>query len=234
MRRPPFRWNLSKVTEEVRLAPMTARQMVEEQIVARGVRDERVLDALLRVPREVFVPSSWRDQAYADRALPIGHRQTISQPYIVARMTELLGIEPTHRVLEVGTGSGYQTAILAELAQHVYTLEVLPELARISMTRLAEMGYLNVSPRVGNGHAGWLDESPFDRVIATAAPDQVPSALVDQLVEGGRLVLPVGSGDQTLVVVEKRWGEISQQKEMRVRFVPMTGNQRGCEEGGME
>lgn len=213
---------------------MTAKQMVEEQIVARGVRDQRVLDALLRVPREVFVPDSLRGRAYDDRALPIGSRQTISQPYIVARMTELLAIEPSHTVLEVGTGSGYQTAVLAELARHVYTLEVLPDLGRLAMERLDAMGYQNVSARIGDGHAGWLDASPFDRAMGTAAPDRVPPALVDQLRDGGRLVLPVGRDDQRLIVVEKEQGGISRQNVMPVRFVPMTGNRLGCEQGGME
>ncbi len=208
---------------------MTIQRMVEEQIESRGVRDERVLEALLRVPREVFVPDVWRAQALDDRALPIGNGQTISQPYIVARMTELLGVQPMDTVLEVGTGSGYQTAVLAELARHVYTLEVLPDLGRLAKSRLDGMGYENISVRIGDGHAGWGEAAPFNRAIGTAAPGRVPQALVEQLGSGGRLVVPIGVGDQMLVVVDKGSEGISQREVMPVRFVPMTGTPHRCE-----
>ena len=211
---------------------MTAQRMVEEQIVARGVRDQRVIDAMRRVPRAVFVPEAWQDRAHEDRALPIGCRQTISQPYIVARMSELLAVEPTHSVLEIGTGSGYQTAVLAELARTVCSIEVLPQLSRIASDRIEMLGYRNVTARVGDGHSGWGTEQSFDRVIVTAAPDVVPPVLVDQLVMGGRLVLPLGEENQVLVVIDRTPNGTVKREVMPVRFVPMTHDTSGDDHGG--
>ncbi len=201
-----------------------ARQrMVDEQVAARGIVDERVLDALRTVPRHLFVPEAWRHEAYADSPLPIGHEQTISQPYIVAFMSEALALDATHRVLEIGTGSGYQTAVLGLLAREVWSVEISAPLAREAATRLAARGYRNVHVRCADGHAGWPEEAPFDRIIVTAAPREVPSALVAQLTEGGLLVIPVGEARQTLQVLRRRGDELDVLQTLGVRFVPMTG-----------
>ena len=197
--------------------------MVENQLVARGVSNLRVLDAMKKVPRHEFVPGELRKFAYEDGPLPIGHGQTISQPYIVALMTELLDLAPASRVLEVGTGSGYQAAILAELAASVYTIEIVPELSQQAEKILARLGYRNVHARVGDGHAGWPEAAPFDAIVVTCAPDDIPPQLVEQLREGGRLVVPVGpAGDvQELYLLEKSKGKILQKSITAVRFVPM-------------
>ena len=179
--------------------------MVDRQIKARGVVDSRVLAAMRKVPRHLFIPPHLWDQAYNDYPLPIGEDQTISQPYIVALMTELLEIRETDRVLEIGTGSGYQAAVLAQLVKQVYTIEMEPELANSARARLGRLGYSNVSVRQGDGYIGWPEEAPFDRIILTAAPPKIPGALVDQLARGGRLVAPIGpEHNQELMVVEKR------------------------------
>ncbi len=200
------------------------RAMVEQQIAGRGVRDSATLRAMLVVPRHEFVPPELRRSAYADHPLPIGHGQTISQPYIVGYMTALLGLQRRSRVLEIGTGSGYQAAILAELAGEVYTIEIVGELAAGAGERLARLGYGRVHVRRGDGFYGWREAAPFDAIIVTAAAGFVPPPLLDQLKPGGRLVIPVGSiyGAQHLVVVEKaRDGSVSTRTLLPVQFVPL-------------
>jgi protein-L-isoaspartate(D-aspartate) O-methyltransferase len=200
-------------------------QMVEEQIVSRGVRDERVLEAMRTVPRHLFVPPDLVERAYSDGALPIGEGQTISQPYIVALMTELLDIQPEDSVLEIGTGSGYQAAVLARLARQVYSIEIIPTLASSARQRLGEMGLKNVVVRTGDGYRGWPEFAPFDGIIVTAAPPEIPAALVAQLKRGGRMVVPVGenSESQNLMVIEKSLTSdaVTKRTVIPVRFVPM-------------
>ena len=199
-------------------------RMVKEQIEARGVRRQRVLDAMRAVPRHLFVPADLAAEAYSDRPLPIGYGQTISQPYIVGFMTELLEIERNHKVLEIGTGSGYQAAVLSALAGKVYSIEIVRPLGEQAAKLLQKLGYANVEVRVGNGYGGWPEQAPFDRIILTAAPPEVPRALIDQLKSGGRLVAPVGEGyfGQDLVAVEKSLsGRVSTRKVLPVVFVPM-------------
>lgn len=197
--------------------------MVEDQIAARGVREPRVLAAMRAVPRHEFVPREEVGEAYDDHPLPIGFGQTISQPYIVALMTELLDVQPGDRVLEVGTGSGYQAAVLAELTDSVYTVEIIPELARAAAERLERLGYGQVAVRTGDGFFGWEEHAPFDGIIVTAAPDHVPPPLLRQLAEGGRLVIPVGppGGYQTLWRITKEDGEIRSENITGVLFVPL-------------
>ena len=197
--------------------------MVELQIRARGVTDEAVLDAMGKVPRHLFVPQDLTDIAYTDGPLPIGHGQTISQPYIVGLMTELLKIDAGSRVLEIGTGSGYQAAVLAELADSVFTIEIVEPLARTSKERLARLGYANVVVRQGDGYRGWPERAPFDAIVVTAAPDHVPQPLVDQLAAGGRLVIPVGAAYQELLEILKTGDGVVEREVIPVRFVPMTG-----------
>ena len=195
--------------------------MVAEQIRARGVRDERVLEALERVPRESFIPDDLRHEAHRDSPVPIGHGQTISQPYIVGYMTAALRLAPHHRVLEIGTGCGYQTAVLAELAAEVYSIELIPELADRARAALEAMGYANVTIRTGDGYHGWPERAPFDRIIGAAAAPDVPAALVDQLADGGLLVMPVGVSYQELRVLQKRGPSLETLNTLPVRFVPM-------------
>ena len=201
------------------------QKMVEEQLKPRGIHDERVLAAMAKVPREEFVPQNMRAQSYADSALPIGHDQTISQPFIVAYMTEQLRLQPTDRVLEIGTGSGYQAAVLAELAKDVYTIEIVEPLAKDASARLAQLGYNNAHVKIGDGYQGWPEVAPFDAIIVTCAPDKVPEPLAQQLKEGGRMIIPVGTGmmDQQLYLLEKKDGELAQRAILPVRFVPMAG-----------
>lgn len=196
-------------------------QMVRTQIEARGVADPAVLDAMRHVPRQLFVPEGYRAQACEDGPLPIGHGQTISQPFVVAAMTEALQVRKGHRVLEVGTGSGYQAAILAYLGAEVYSIELIPELASLAQAALARAGIKGVKVKVGDGWEGMPEAAPFDRIIVTAAPPQVPSALLAQLKPGGRMVLPVGEGLQTLVLLEKEGETIRRTDLFSVRFVPM-------------
>jgi len=199
-------------------------RMVEEQLVRRGLSDARVLDALRKVPRHLFVEEALRDRAYGDHPLPIGEEQTISQPYIVALMTQLLEVSDRDKVLEIGTGSGYQTAVLAELARRVCSIERLPRLAERARALLAELGYANVWVRVGSGTLGWPDEAPFDRILVTAGGPSVPPPLFQQLAEGGRLVLPLGDPvNQTLTVVEKVRGEMKTQEHGECKFVKLVG-----------
>ena len=202
------------------------RLMVERQIAGRGVVDPRVLRAMRAVPRHRFVSTSLASKAYDDTPLPIGHDQTISQPYIVAYMTEALGLPDDARVLEIGTGSGYQAAVLAEVSDEVFTIEIVPALAERSTALLDELGYDNVRVRQGDGYRGWPDAAPFDGILATAAPDHVPPALVEQLAVGARLVIPVGQQAQAMTVVTKTADGSTIETTIPVRFVPMTGEAR--------
>ena len=205
----------------------TARaHMVAQQLTApdRGITNPRVLAAMDKVPRHEFVPEGFRDRAYGDYPLPIGHGQTISQPFIVAFMTEKLEPMPGDKVLEIGTGSGYQAAVLAELVREVYTIEIIEPLARRAEADLQRLGYTNVMVRAGDGYQGWPEAAPFDAIIVTCAPEQVPQPLVDQLREGGRMIIPVGpEGDQVLHVLRKKGNQVEQRAVLPVRFVPMTG-----------
>jgi protein-L-isoaspartate(D-aspartate) O-methyltransferase len=199
-------------------------RMVNEQIRARGIQNARVLDAMRAVPRHEFVPTAYIRQAYDDSPLPTSSGQTISQPYIVALMTELADPRPEHRVLEIGTGSGYQAAILAKLVREVYTIEIVPELAKTAATRLERLGLKNVQVRQGDGYLGWPDRAPFDSILVTAGARDVPKPLVEQLKPGGRMIIPVNnsSGDQTLQVIEKtRDGNVRVRDVIPVRFVPL-------------
>jgi protein-L-isoaspartate(D-aspartate) O-methyltransferase len=199
-----------------------ARQrMVRQQIRGRGVRDARVLAAMEKVPRHELVPADVRDHAYEDRPLSIGWGQTISQPYIVAAMTEAVGLEGAERVLEIGTGSGYQAAVLAELCSEVFSIELEAELAERARADLARLGYRNVTVRHGNGYLGWPEQAPFDAIVVTAAPPDIPPLLVEQLALGGRMVLPVGRAFQELLLVTRTEQGIERKFLMGVRFVPM-------------
>jgi protein-L-isoaspartate(D-aspartate) O-methyltransferase len=198
-------------------------KMVESQIKSRGVRDPRVLSTMLKVERHLFVPKEFQNSAYSDQPLPIGEGQTISQPYIVALMTELLELKGGERVLEVGTGSGYQAAILAELAAEVYTIEIVEKLASAAQKVLLEIGYQNIKVKAGDGYLGWPEAAPFDAIIITCAPDHVPKPLLDQLKEGGRMVAPVGTYSQELKKIVKKSGKIETTDIIPVIFVPMTG-----------
>jgi protein-L-isoaspartate(D-aspartate) O-methyltransferase len=200
--------------------------MVEEQIVRRGIHATRVLEAMREVPRHIFVPRKRRPWAYADGPLLLGHDQTISQPYIVALMTEALGLKGEERVLEIGTGSGYQTAILSRLAKQVYSVERIGELARRAREKLGKLGIRNVTVIVGNGSLGLPGETPFDAIIVTAAPPEIPEPLIEQLAEGGRLVLPVGEREaQELVKITKRGGVIDKESLGLCSFVPLIGRE---------
>ena len=197
--------------------------MVDHQIRARGIRDPRVLEVMRKVPRHEFVPAGQTANAYDDNPLPIGLGQTISQPYIVAYMTEQLQVTPQSKVLEIGTGSGYQAAVLGELAKDVYSIEIVAELARRSAETLERLGYKNVYVKAGDGYRGWPEQAPFDRIIVTAAPDHVPQPLVDQLAVGGRLVIPVGDYYQQMLILTKTPRGVVEEKTIDVVFVPMTG-----------
>jgi protein-L-isoaspartate(D-aspartate) O-methyltransferase len=200
------------------------QKMIEEQLKPRGIKDERILAAMGKVPREEFVPENLRDKSYSDNALPIGQNQTISQPFIVAFMTQQIRPQATDRVLEIGTGSGYQTAVLAELVKDVYTIEIVESLAKDASARLTRLGYNNAHVKVGDGYQGWPEVAPFDSIIVTCAPDKVPQPLTQQLKENGRMLVPVGSGmDQQLYLLEKKNGQLAQTAILPVRFVPMVG-----------
>lgn len=200
------------------------QRMVQEQLMARGVHDERVLSAMAKVPREEFVPAAAREFSYSDQPLPIGYGQTISQPFVVALMTEQLRPQLKDRVLEIGTGSGYQAAILAEVVADVYSIEIVEPLAKNADATLQRLGYKNVHVKAGDGYKGWPEFAPFDAIIVTCAPDHVPQPLVDQLKEGGRMIIPVGGRlEQDLYLLEKQNGQMHQRSVEPVRFVPMTG-----------
>jgi len=198
-------------------------KMVEKQIEARGVRDEGVLSAMGRVRRELFVPQYLRSKAYDDSPLPIGKSQTISQPYIVAFMTEALRLSGGERVLEIGTGSGYQAAVLAELAGEVYTMEIICELSKSAQKQLTDMGYDNVHFICANGYNGWSEHAPYDAIIVTAAPGYIPKKLIEQLKIGGNMVIPVGRNYQSLILITKTKDGVDEENLLPVRFVPMTG-----------
>ena len=197
------------------------REMVREQIRARGITSPRVLDAMTKIPRHLFVPEPQRRDAYGDYPLPIGYGQTISQPYIVGFMTDALRIEPSHRVLEIGTGSGYQAAILGALAREVYTIEIVEPLAERARATLSSLGHTNVHVLAGDGYRGWPEHAPYDRVMVTAAPPEVPPALVDQLRVGGLMAVPVGTGVQELRILRKTESGLEVLDRLDVRFVPM-------------
>jgi len=210
--------------EKVDLYRLARERMVETQIKARGIKDERVLKAMLKVPRHLFVDEALRDQAYGDFPLPIGEGQTISQPYIVALMTEALELKGNERVLEIGTGSGYQTAILAELALWVYTIERFPTLLERAKKVLNELGYKNISFKLDDGTLGWKEAAPFDAIIVTAASPDIPPPLVEQLAEGGRMVIPIGDEfSQTLIKGGKKGGKLHTKALEPVRFVKLVG-----------
>ena len=198
------------------------KKMVREQIIRRGISNNQVIDVMQNTPRHRFVPDGVADYAYQDNALPIGKGQTISQPYIVAFMTETLDVNSTYKVLEIGTGSGYQAAVLSPLVKHVYTIEIVKMLAQRADSTLKALSYNNVTVRWGDGYKGWPEEAPFDRIIGTAAPPEIPKALIDQLKPGGKMVLPVGTNWQEIVVLTKsKSGKIQKKNVLPVRFVPM-------------
>ncbi|HET9800319.1 MAG TPA: protein-L-isoaspartate(D-aspartate) O-methyltransferase [Chthoniobacterales bacterium] len=200
------------------------QRMVERQLRARDIKDERVLAAMGKVPREAFVPAESRAASYEDRPLPIGYDQTISQPYIVAFMTEQLRLKPGDRVLEIGTGSGYQAAVLAELVSEIYSVEIVAPLARAAEATLQHLDYKNVHVKIGDGYKGWPEAAPFDAIIVTCAPDKVPQPLIDQLKDGGRMIIPVGERfAQQLYLLEKKNGQLKESVTLPVRFVPMAG-----------
>jgi protein-L-isoaspartate(D-aspartate) O-methyltransferase len=201
-------------------------RMVREQLHGpfRDITNARVLEVMGRVPRHEFVPEKFRPQAYEDGPLPIGHDQTISQPYVVAFMTQQLDPQPADRVLEIGTGSGYQAAVLAELVKEVYTIEIVEPLAQRAEADLKRLGYTNLHVRAGDGYQGWPEAAPFDAIIVTCAPEKVPAPLTGQLKDGGRMIIPIGpTWDQELVLLRKRNGQLEQSAVLAVRFVPMTG-----------
>jgi len=212
-----------KVNQEKDEYALEREKMVANHIAARGVKDKKVLAAMRKVQRHKFVPENMKKFAYEDRPLPIGEDQTISQPYIVALMTELLKLEKENRVLEIGTGSGYQAAVLAEIVKEVYTIEIVEPLAKSSEKRLKGMGYKNITIKFGDGYKGWKEHAPFDAVIVTAAPDHIPEPLVEQLKVGGKMIIPVGKYFQELKLLTKTKDGIKTKNMLPVRFVPMTG-----------
>lgn len=200
------------------------KQMIEHQIISRGIKNDRVLSAMLKVPRHHFVDEDIQHLAYSDRPLPIGEEQTISQPYMVALMTELLRLKGDEKVLEIGTGSGYQTAILAELAGEVYTIEIIESLSQKAKNLLEDLEYQNIHFKIGDGYFGWKEHAPFHIIIVTCGPKDVPPPLIDQLADGGRLVIPIGFTYQILTIFEKTGGKLKETESISCRFVPMTGD----------
>ncbi|MEO0205908.1 MAG: protein-L-isoaspartate(D-aspartate) O-methyltransferase [candidate division WOR-3 bacterium] len=215
-----------KTTRSISWHEFARRQMVEEQIVARGIKDSSLISAMLKVERHKFVPREYEKYAYNDGPLPIGEEQTISQPYIVALMTEVLELKAGDRVLEIGTGSGYQAAVLSLIAKEVYTIEIIPSLANSAKQRLESLGYKNVYVKCGDGFLGWAEKAPFNGIIITCAAPRVPEPLIEQLAEGGRLIMPEGDQWQMLVLYKKIKGKLEKQELIPVRFVPMKGRIR--------
>jgi protein-L-isoaspartate(D-aspartate) O-methyltransferase len=219
----------SSLSEQIAVQEKAAQDFAQQrrnlidQLRSQGINSKTVLDAMLKVPRHKFVPSSQRHLAYQNRPLSIGHGQTISQPFIVGYMTEAASIAPGEKVLEIGTGSGYQAAVLAELAKEVYTIEIIPELAEGARGLLRELNYKNVQVKTGNGYEGWPEHAPFDAIVVTAAPDEVPQALVNQLALRGKMVIPVGSTFQEMVIITRDESGVVERRTIPVRFVPMTG-----------
>lgn len=219
----------SSLSEQIALEENAAQDFAQQrrnlvdELRSQGINSSTVLEAMLKVPRHKFVPSSQRHLAYQNRPLSIGHGQTISQPFIVGYMTEAASIAPGEKVLEIGTGSGYQAAVLAELAKEVYTIEIIPELAEGARALLQELGYKNVQVKTGNGYEGWTEHAPFDAIVVTAAPDHIPRALVDQLAFRGKMVIPVGTTFQEMVIITKDESGVIERRTIPVRFVPMTG-----------
>ncbi len=198
------------------------QRMVREQIVARGITNQKVIQAMINVPRHLFVPEAYERMAYEDRPLPIGEGQTISQPYIVALMTDLLELESNMKVLEIGTGSGYQAAVLAEIVKEVYTIEIVGVLGQIATDLLFDLGYKNIYTKIGDGYKGWPEKSPFDAIIVTCAPTDIPKPLEKQLKEGGKMIIPLGGSIvQELILFEKKDGQLIKKSVAPVRFVPM-------------
>ena len=219
-------WQFFVILEpEIVMANTNLQRMIEEQIISRNITDKNVLKAMLSVDRKEFVPKELQSSAWNDSPLPIGYGQTISQPYIVALMTEAAELDATSKVLEIGTGSGYQTAILAEICKEVYTIEIVKELGDLAKKHLAELGYNNIHVKVGDGYKGWSEQGPFDAIIVTAAPDKLPTALVEQLKENGRLIIPVGELSQELLRVTRTKDGLKQESLLPVRFVPMVKGQ---------
>ena len=213
-----------QVSAETISSPYYAKrkQMVKDQMISRGIHEKDIIKAFLKVERHLFVPKRYRSRAYGDHPLPIGEGQTISQPYIVAFMTQVLDLKRTDKVLEIGTGSGYQAAILGELSDNVYTIEINEPLGRRAKDLLKELGYSNVKVKIGDGYKGWKEHAPFDAIIVTCAPTHVPAPLKEQLKEGGRMIIPVGEAyAQKLLYIQKIDNELKQQSEFPVRFVPM-------------
>ena len=222
-RKPPAEFVMPLEGEEPAFTN-ARRQMIGRDLVGRDIDDETVLRAMGKIPRHEFVPDDLHDSAYSDHPLPIGHQQTISQPYIVALMTQLVEAKPGGRALDIGTGSGYQAAVLGEICKEVYSIEIVEPLANEAKQRLAELGYKNITVRHGDGYQGWPDKAPFDAIIIAAAPDHVPQPLIDQLAPGGKLVIPVGKWYQELLLIERDHdGEVHRHRGIGVRFVPMTG-----------
>jgi protein-L-isoaspartate(D-aspartate) O-methyltransferase len=225
--------SLSLLTSPVALAQddiykPRREKMVRQQIEARGIKDPEVIAAMKKVQRHLFVPRTNMIFAYNDYPMDIGYGQTISQPYIVAYMTELLKLKPNYKVLEVGTGSGYQAAVLAEIAEKVYTIEIIEELSKMACGKFKDMGYTNIVCKAGDGYNGWPEHAPYDAIIVTAAPEEIPAPLTRQLKEGGRMIIPVGpvSSIQKLILIEKKSGELINKELIPVRFVPLLRDNR--------
>ncbi len=214
-------WWTGKLKTKVEQWESQRRQMVKYQLRNRGIKDERVLAAMSKVPRHQFVDGAWQDLAYRDRSLPIGYNQTISQPLIVAYMTQAAEISSEDKVLEIGTGCGYQTALLGEIAQCVYSMEIIPQLAEQAGRTLLQLGYQNIEIQTGDGYEGWAENAPYDPIIVTAAPKQIPQPLIDQLATNGKMVIPVGTWSQYLIVLTFTESGLVEERTLPVRFVPM-------------
>lgn len=225
-----FQANISQTSSKIKKANQSNQSrlneryaMVKQQLLTRRIHNQRVLDTMKKVPRELFIPNDRRSMAYGDHPVRIDYRQTISQPYIVAYMTESISPSPNHKVLEIGTGSGYQAAVLSELVKEVYTIEIIKPLGIRAKKTLTDLGYTNIQFRIGDGYAGWAEAAPFDAIILTAAPPKIPQPLLNQLAIGGVLIAPVGKDSQSLIRVTRNQDGFQYDKVMDVRFVPMTG-----------